>query len=320
MENIAKEIIIEVDALDAETFKRLDAFLIAKNKEFSRTYLQSLFKKKLITATCKLSLSKMPAKGTRITIQVPTPIDSELRAQNIPLEILYEDKYLLILNKAVGMVVHPAPGNPDKTLVNALLYHCDDLQGIGDVKRPGIVHRLDKGTSGVMVVAKDQKTHELLSLLFQKHDLLRKYEAISFKGPQIAAGKIETLIGRHPINRKKMTSKVKEGKKAITFFRVLERFGDFNHVELTLETGRTHQIRVHLSEQVQASILNDQTYANVSQQLRKNEKLTEMLKDYEHPFLHAKLLSFIHPITKEKLEFSSKPPQIFTDVLEELRR
>lgn len=318
---IKEEIKFRVNKEDLEHFKRLDSFLISLTKELelSRNYIQQLFKKGLISSECSLSLSKMPPEDTEITLKLPKPLESELIPQNIPLDILFEDSYLLILNKPAGLVVHPAPGHNQGTLVNALLHYCKDLQGIGDIKRPGIVHRLDKGTSGVMVVAKEQKTHEALSLIFQKHDLIRRYEAISFRGPVLNAGKIESFISRHPRNRKKMTSKISSGKNAITFFKVIERFQKFNHVELTLETGRTHQIRVHLSEKVQAPILNDQTYAKVSQQIQSRPFLKDIIQEYEHPFLHAKELSFTHPMTGEPLHYKSETPKIFQQVLQELR-
>ena len=217
------------------------------------------------------------------------------------------------------MVVHPAAGNPDGTLVNAILHHCPDLKGIGNEKRPGIVHRLDKGTSGVMVIAKTQKCHEGLVELFSTHDIDRLYEAIAL-GARISPQKtLESEIGRSPNNRLKMSTKVKVGKRALTHMKVLKFFDHFSHVELKLETGRTHQIRVHLSELLNAPILNDPLYGRKNDEKKFfNSTMKSLLKDYEHPFLHAKFLGFIHPITKEKLEFETKAPQIFQDILESL--
>lgn len=315
---ILEEIEYEVNEDDL-SFDRLDTLLVKRFPQFSRSFLKQLFTNGNIKADKKLSLSKLPAFGTKIQIQVPFPEDSELKAENIPIEILYEDEYLLFVNKPAGMVVHPAPGHYTGTLVHALLYHCTDLQGIGQVKRPGIVHRLDKGTSGVMVVAKEQKTHEMLVELFREHNLKRQYQALCYKSPMLDSGKIEAKINRHPKNRKKMTSKTNLGKDAVTYYKVLERFKNTSEVELTLETGRTHQIRVHLSERLNCPILNDYTYANVSQHLKNIKKLKEVILDYEHPFLHAKHLSFKHPKTAKQLSFDVSPPKIYLDTLKLLK-
>src|SRR5690606_11341479 len=204
-----------------------------------------------------LSLNKMPAVGTIVSIDVPPPIPLEAKAQNIPLEILFQDEHLAVVNKPAGLVVHPAPGHPDGTLVNAILYHCPDLSGVGGTLRPGIVHRLDKGTSGVMVVAKSQAAHEGLVLLFSKHDIDREYEALVVyeKNRLPKNGRLEASIGRDPKNRQKMAANVR-GKNAITHFSVEKYFSHLAHVKLKLETGRTHQIRVHLSALLQCPILN----------------------------------------------------------------
>lgn len=303
-------------------FKRLDAYLSHKLPEHSRSIIKKFFEDGLFTSPNykKLELKKLPPIGTIIIFQEPILKDTSLEPENIPLHILFEDEHLIIINKPAGLVVHPAPGNYSGTLVNAILYHCPDLAGIGNEKRPGIVHRLDKGTSGIMVVAKNQKTHEGLVALFSKHDIDRYYEAIVI-GSRIPQEKtLESLMGRSPHNRLKMTTKVKEGKRALTHMKAIEFFKNFSHVELKLETGRTHQIRVHLSELLNTPIINDELYGNANEEKKfMNSDLKALLKDYPHPFLHAKVLGFVHPITKEKLYFEEAPPEIFQKCLEVLR-
>lgn len=302
---------------DKEAFKRLDVYLVAKLPQFSRSTIKKLFEDEEISSDIKLSLNKMPPAGTVIEIEVPPPIPSDLIAENIPLEILFEDQHLIIINKPAGLVVHPAPGHYTGTLVNAILYHCPDLKGIGSEKRPGIVHRLDRGTSGVMVVAKDQKTHEGLVNLFSVHDIERRYEALIVGKPRTLSGTITTTLGRHPTNRLKMAANVKNGKKAITHYQTLQSNERATHMEFKLETGRTHQIRVHASQMLQTPIFCDPVYGAGSSHINKLPvALKELLTDYPYQLLHAKELGFIHPITGEKLHFKTEPPQIFKDALE----
>lgn len=258
----------------------------------------------------------MPPANTIIQILVPPMLPSSALPENIPLEILYEDEHLVFVNKPAGLVTHPAPGNYTGTLVNAILYHCKDIQGIGDEKRPGIVHRLDKGTSGVMVIAKTQACHEGLVLLFSSHAIERVYEAMVMRHRCQSYGTIESLIGRDPNNRLKMKTGTTRGKKAITHYKVLEIFEKHLHMEFKLETGRTHQIRVHTSEILKTPIIGDSTYASPNEQLMKlGPDYKEFVKDYPYPFLHAKILGFIHPITKEKLRFETSPPVEFKKFL-----
>lgn len=306
---------------DKDKFKRLDQFLSDKLPDYSRSLIKKLFEDGHFKSDQKLELKKMPKLGTRILVTPPEFNETDLKAENIPLEILFEDEHLIILNKAAGMVVHPAPGNYTGTLVNAILYHCPTLEGIGNEKRPGIVHRLDKGTSGVMVVAKNQKTHEGLVKLFSTHDINRFYEALVLGVRLPQTDTLESLIGRNPNNRLKMSTKLKaaNGKRALTHMKVINYFHHFSHVELKLETGRTHQIRVHLSELLNCPILNDETYGRKKEEQKVlPTKLRPLLKDYEHPFLHAKTLGFKHPITGEYIEFTTPPPDIFKKVLEVL--
>jgi len=317
-----EEIQITISPSDKENFSRLDHLLQDKLPQFSRNFLKNLFEKDQIipgdkNPGLKLELKKVPAVGSEITILIPPPLPSTALPENIPLEILYEDEHLVFVNKPAGMVTHPAPGNYTGTLVNAILHHCKDIQGVGDQKRPGIVHRLDKGTSGVMVIAKNQKCHEGLVLLFSTHNIERKYEAfIMGKLPQ-SSGKIESTIGRDPHNRLKMKANVSQGKKAITYYTVLKEYQTHTHIEFKLETGRTHQIRVHAADILKHPLLLDPLYGNPSEHLKRMpQSIAESIKDYPHPFLHAKILGLIHPITKEQLRFEVPPPKIFKDVLE----
>lgn len=311
---------ITVTDQDREDFKRLDVFLTARLPQFSRSTIKRLFEDEEISSeNAKLSLNKMPPAGTIIEVEVPPPVPTDLIAENIPLEILFEDEHLIIINKPAGLVVHPAPGHYTGTLVNAILHHCPDLKGIGAEKRPGIVHRLDMGTSGVMVVAKEQKTHEALVGLFSVHDIERKYEALVLGCPRDLNGRVETTMGRHPQNRLKMAVNVKNGKRALTHYTVLSKFEGCSHVEFQLETGRTHQIRVHASAVLQTPILCDPLYGAGESNLKKlSEDIRNKLKGYPYQLLHAKVLGFKHPITGEPLRFTSAPPDIFKDVLQSL--
>jgi 23S rRNA pseudouridine1911/1915/1917 synthase len=307
---------------DREIYKRLDQFLAEKSPGHSRTFLKNLFQKDQIVLSedspvqPKLELKKMPPEGTMIEVLVPPMLPSVAEPENIPLEILYEDEHLVFVNKPAGLVTHPAPGNYTGTLVNAILYHCSDLKGVGDTKRPGIVHRLDKGTSGVMVVAKTQACHEGLVLLFSSHNIERMYEALVIKNRCQSYGTIESLIGRDPHNRLRMKNSGTRGKKAITHYNVLEIFERHLHMEFKLETGRTHQIRVHAADILKMPIICDSTYSSTNEHMMKlGPVYKEAIGDYPYPFLHAKALGLIHPITGEKLRFEVPPPKLFLDVL-----
>lgn len=311
---------IEITQEDREKFKRLDAFLADRYPEYSRNLIKKFFEQGFISSESKLELKKMPPIGTVIHFSEPEPEPVDIQPQDIPLEVLFEDEHLILINKPAGMVVHPAAGNPDGTLVNALLFHIKDLKGIGNELRPGIVHRLDKGTSGIMVAAKSQLCHEGLVELFSNHDIERKYQALCLGERIPPQKKLESLIGRSKHNRLKMSTKTSQGKDAITHLKVIEYFKNISHVECTLETGRTHQIRVHLSELLNTPIINDPLYGRAGDE--KNilpGPLKSILKDYEHPLLHAKVLGFVHPITKEKLYFEQDPPAVFHACLEALR-
>lgn len=320
MEEVEARVFL-VTSLDREQFRRLDHWLVAKLPDLSRSTIRRLFDDGNITTLDgrNLSLNKMPPEKSEVEVEVPPPLPTELAAQNIPLEILFEDSHLIILVKPAGLCVHPAPGHPDNTLVNAILFHCPDLAGIGGEKRPGIVHRLDLGTSGVMVVAKTQAAHEGLVQLFSKHDIERAYEAIVWGTPKSLSGKIETFIARHSQHRQKMSCSVKFGKKAISYYKVLKKGVQLTHMEFRLETGRTHQIRVHASQFLQTPLLCDPLYADVPHQLKRlDEKQLELIKAWPHQLLHAKILGFKHPITGEALRFEAPLPTPMREVMESL--
>ncbi|MBQ5821160.1 MAG: RluA family pseudouridine synthase [Clostridia bacterium] len=248
--------------------------------------------------------------GDVIVVQIPDPRPLEVEAQEIPLDIVYEDEHLLVVNKPRGMVVHPAAGNPDGTLVNALLAHCkDSLSGINGVLRPGIVHRIDKDTSGLLIVAKTNDAHLGLAEQIKEHSFLREYEAVTLGHFKQSEGTVDAPIGRDPKDRKKMAVTPLNSKRAVTHYRVLEEYVGYSHVRFRLETGRTHQIRVHMATMNHA-IVGDPVYAP-----RHAETL-----GLNGQCLHAKTIGFIHPITKEYLEFDSPLPPYFTAVLERLRK
>lgn len=310
--------VFTITTSDKDAYRRLDLWLVAKLPDLSRSTIKRLYEDGNITTTegKTLSLNKMPAAGTEVEVEVPPPIDTDLKPQDIPLDVLFEDEHLLVLVKPAGLCVHPAPGHPDGTLVNAVLFRCPDLSGVGGEKRPGIVHRLDLGTSGVMVVAKTQVAHEGLVQLFSSHEIERSYQAILWGKPTSHLGRIETPIARHPHHRQKMSCLVRTGKKAVTDFKVLKHGHNLAHVSFKLETGRTHQIRVHASQFLQAPVLCDPLYADVTHQLaRLPDPLKILLKDYPYQLLHARVLGFKHPVTGQALRFEAPPPEPLASVV-----
>ena len=289
---------------------RLDKYLSDKLENMTRSYL-----KKLISDDKAVLVNGNPAKpnyklkpGDIIELAVPEPIELEIKAENIPLDIVYEDNDMLVVNKPQGMVVHPAAGNYTGTLVNALLYHCgDSLSGINGEKRPGIVHRIDKDTSGLLLVAKNDNAHQKLSSQIKEHSLTRAYKALVHGNIKQDSGRIDAPIGRHPSDRKKMTITDKNSREAVTNFRVIERYGRYTFVECILETGRTHQIRVHMSKNGHP-IVGDKTYG-----VKKDEfNLAGQL-------LHAYKVGVIHPVSGEYMEFVSELPDYYMNVLDRLR-
>lgn len=294
---------IRVDADDKG--KRLDKFLAEEFcEEFSRSYLQRLLKDGKVLLNGRIPKNHhIVDTGEYVEITVPQAEESVIKAEDIPLDIVYEDEYLMVINKPQGMVTHPAPGNYTGTLVNALLGHCRDLSGIGGVLKPGIVHRLDKGTSGLLVVAKTDEVHRKLSKQFKNKTTKRVYIALVRGNVELDNGTIELPIGRNIRDRKKMAVKFEDekSKTAITHYKVIKRFGDFTLLECTLGTGRTHQIRVHLSY-IGYPILGDEKYGSKGR--------------FKFPMLHAAKIGFTHPITKKFMEFSKEPPEEMTDVLQ----
>lgn len=284
---------------------RIDKAISVLYSELSRSAIQNLIEEKKILLNNKVAKKSESVKvGDVLEVEIPDPKSLLLEPQNIPLEIPYEDEYLLVVNKPKGMVVHPAAGNYDKTLVNALLYHCgDSLSGINGVIRPGIVHRIDKDTSGLLVVAKTDSAHIGLAEQIKEHSFKREYRTVIVGNIKDDTGTINLPIGRHPVDRKKQTVTDKNSREAITHYEVLERFNGFTFLKVTLETGRTHQIRVHFSHRG-TPVAGDVVYGN--------PKKTYGL---EGQCLHAAVLGFVHPITKEYLEFSSDLPEYFKDFL-----
>lgn len=259
--------------------------------------------------------------GQRLEVRVPEATDATPQAQALPLVVLHEEKDLLVIDKAAGMVVHPAPGNPDRTLVNALLAHCgDSLSGIGGVRRPGIVHRLDKDTSGVMVVAKNDLAHRALSEAFAEHHIDRRYYALVWGAPIPAQGRIEGNIGRHPRNRQKMAVVRRGGKPAATEYRVLRRFGPAEKpiaslVEARLLTGRTHQVRVHMA-QLGHPLVGDRLYGRSRKKVKGWEDAVQRLAAFPRQALHAYRLGFTHPMSGEAMEFETDLPIDFKGLID----
>ncbi len=293
---------------EEEEGKRLDVFLAEKSSSFSRSRLQGLIKRGMVTVKGKVVKSNYRVKkGEVIEVETPPPLETKVEPQEIPLNILYEDTDVVVVNKPAGMVVHPAAGHFSGTLVNALLYHCQDLSGVGGKLRPGIVHRLDKDTSGVLIAAKNDYTHEFLSRQLKERTMKREYLALVQGRIGENRGIIDAPLGRHPKDRKKMAVTEVRSRKAVTHFEVLERFEGFTFLKVRLETGRTHQIRVHLSY-IGYPVLGDPQYGGKKQPFN--------LTGYA---LHAQTLGFFHPTKKEYMEFSAPLPEEFQGILNYLR-
>jgi 23S rRNA pseudouridine1911/1915/1917 synthase len=308
--------IIETTIGEAQHGFRLDKALAELLPDLSRERLKSLIIEGRVTADGRAPNPSMKvATGQAFAITLPPPAEAEAVAQDIPLSIVYEDADLIVVDKPAGLVVHPAAGNLDGTLVNALLHHCrGQLSGIGGVARPGIVHRIDKDTSGLLVVAKSDKAHEGLAQQFKAHSIDRLYAAIVYGIPQLAAGTIDTWIGRSDADRKKMAvQREGRGKHAVTHYRVSERLRGASLVECRLETGRTHQVRVHMAH-LGHPLIGDPVYGRD----RKGFKSILETLGFKRQALHAKRLGFIHPVTTQKLSFDSALPTDMQELLSEL--
>lgn len=299
---------IKIRVLEEQAGQRIDKFLTKEFSDFSRTQVQLLIQNqnvkvndKNIKASYKLELDDT------IDIHIPKPENTDILPEHIPLDIVYEDADVIVVNKPSGMIVHPSAGIYSGTLVNALLYHCHDLSGINGVTRPGIVHRIDKETSGLLMIAKNDMAHQSLSQQLQEHTVIRRYYALVHGLIPHEFGRIEAPIGRDPHDRQKMTCTDKNAKTAITNFKVVERFKDMSLVECRLETGRTHQIRVHM-QYIGYPVYGDPQYG-----LRRDDTTYGQ-------FLHAKILGFIHPRTHEEMYFDSELPEFFENKLDELRQ
>lgn len=300
-----KQIILEAD-IEGE---RIDSWLAAELDNYSRSYIQKLCQDGSVCVNNKQVKSNYKTKsGDTVIVNIPEAEVLQVKAEDIPLDIVYEDEHIIVINKPKGMVVHPAAGNYTGTLVNALMKHCgDSLSDINGVIRPGIVHRIDKDTSGLLVVAKSNLAHERLSEKLKTHDIQREYIALVEGIIYENTGKIDAPIGRHPVDRKKMSVNLKNGREAITHFSVLERFLTATYLELKLETGRTHQIRVHLSY-INHPIIGDEVYG------RKKQRF-----ELQGQALHAIRLTFQHPVTGLEMKFETAVPEYFQKLLLQLK-
>ncbi|MFA5659137.1 MAG: RluA family pseudouridine synthase [Oscillospiraceae bacterium] len=287
---------------------RIDKFISSLEIDLSRSAVQKLIEDgNVIVNSCRVSKSFKLSKGDRIEIIIPEPEKLDVKAQDLPLEIVYQDSDLIVVNKPKGMVVHPAAGNPDKTLVNALLFHCEgQLSGINGVIRPGIVHRIDKDTSGLLIVATSDKAHIGLAEQIKKHSFTREYCAVLCGRLKQETGIIDAPIGRDKFNRKKMCVTQHNSKSAVTHYEVLELFDSYTLVKFRLETGRTHQIRVH-SAYIGHPVYGDGVYGKA-------------VREVNGQCLHAKKIGFVHPISGEYLEFDSELPEYFERILKTLRK
>ncbi|MRR36708.1 RluA family pseudouridine synthase [bacterium] len=295
---------------------RLDQFVARSVEGMTRSTVQRLIDEGRVTVDGTVEKPSLKLRGgERIVVAVPPPAPAVPEAEEIPLAILHEDSDLVVVNKPAGMVVHPGAGTPGGTLVNALLAHCTDLSGIGGEIRPGIVHRIDKDTTGVLVVAKNDRSHEGLARQFREHTIKRIYLALVFGSPKTDTGRIEGAIGRHPTDRKRMSGKAKHGKHAVTHWKVLARYSGMALLRLRLETGRTHQIRVHLAE-AGHPLVGDEVYGGAGRANDlKDPVLKKLVRELGRQALHAKTLGFIHPASGTYVEFDTELPEDMTKII-----
>ena len=314
MEERKEQAQMENKVLQAEEFvgERIDKFLSCRLEEVSRSYIQKLIKEGHVSVNGKpVKANYKLGAGDKISVEIPEAKEPDILPEDIPLDILYEDQDILVVNKPKGMVVHPAAGHYSGTLVNALMYHCkDSLSGINGVMRPGIVHRIDMDTTGSLLVCKNDEAHRILAEQLKEHTIRREYHAIVYGNIKEDTGTVDAPIGRHPTDRKKMSINYKNGKQAVTHYEVLERFGNFTYIRCRLETGRTHQIRVHMAS-LHHPLLGDEVYGPSSR---------PPFPGLKGQVLHAKILGIYHPATGEYMEFDAPLPQYFVDLLQKLRR
>lgn len=314
MEERKEQAQMENKVLQAEEFvgERIDKFLSCRLEEVSRSYIQKLIKEGHVSVNGKsVKANYKLGAGDEISVEIPEAKEPDILPEDIPLDILYEDQDILVVNKPKGMVVHPAAGHYSGTLVNALMYHCkDSLSGINGVMRPGIVHRIDMDTTGSLLVCKNDEAHRILAEQLKEHTIRREYHAIVYGNIKEDTGTVDAPIGRHPTDRKKMSINYKNGKQAVTHYEVLERFGNFTYIRCRLETGRTHQIRVHMAS-LHHPLLGDEVYGPSSR---------PPFPGLKGQVLHAKILGIYHPATGEYMEFDAPLPEYFVDLLQKLRR
>lgn len=288
---------------------RIDKYLSGQDSSMTRSYLQKLIGEGLVLVKDQPVKSNYKVSaGDRVMISIPQPEPLNIEPEKLPLSILYEDQDIIVVDKPKNMVVHPAPGHPGHTLVNGLMYHCQkELSGINGIMRPGIVHRIDRNTTGALVVCKNDKAHQFLAQQLKEHSITRRYEAIvhnHFKQPE---GTVDAPIGRHPVERKKMAVNYKNGREAVTHYRVIKELAqNLSYIECRLETGRTHQIRVHMTS-ISHPLLGDDVYGR-----------TKAKFNLEGQTLHARILGFIHPSTHEYMEFEAPLPEYFKELLNTL--
>ncbi len=306
---------------EGEGGERLDHFVARMVGELTRSAAQRLIEAGLVTVSGSAAKPALKLReGEHVVVSIPPPEPAEAEPEDIPLEILHEDSDLVVVNKPAGMVVHPGAGNPRGTLVNALLSHCHDLSGVGGELRPGIVHRIDKDTSGALVVAKNDRTHLALAHQFKEHTVKRVYLALVFGSPKADKGRIESTIGRHPSERTKMSGKARHGKHAVTHWQAVRRYPGLTLLRLKLETGRTHQIRVHLSE-AGHPLVGDQVYGGGGRLAAiRDPEVRKLIRELGRQALHAKVLGFVHPATGEYLEFDTELPEDMARIIHYLEK
>lgn len=296
-----------IELISENSGVRIDKY-VSENTELTRSAVQGLLENdKILVNGVSVNKNYKLKSGDCIAVEIPEPQTMDAVPENIPLDIVYEDDELLVVNKPKGMVVHPAHGNYNGTLVNALLYHCgESLSGINGVIRPGIVHRIDKNTSGLLIVAKNDKSHLHLAEQIKEHSFTREYEAIAVGHFKETSGTVDAPIGRHKNDRKKMCVTTENSRNAVTHYSVIKQYGNYAHVRLRLETGRTHQIRVHLAY-IGHPVLGDDVYG-------------KPYKDLDGQCLHARKIGFVHPTTGEYMEFTGELPEYFRKLLDKLEK